>query len=98
MIANAMLSACVISLAVTFWLMEACTFLIPYRQLLWQQYRWTIGGWAAVAFINVFAASYAVSRKLFLEDTGEKLAHLERQVRSGDSVARELAIRLREEP
>ena len=97
MIANAMLASTVISLTVLFVLMQACAFLAPHRALLWDQYAWTIAGWAAVGFLNLFAACYAVSRTLFLKHTGEKLAHLEKQVRSGDSLSAELAARLREE-
>ena len=97
MIANATLAASLLSLAAIFGLLQACTFLVPYRTLLWERYAWTLTGWALVAFLNLFAACYAVARVLFLKHTGEKLAHLERQVRSGDSLAAELAERLREE-
>src|SRR3954447_19349694 len=97
MIANAVLASTVISLAVIFGLMQTCTFLIPYRQVLWDQYFWTLFGWAAVGFLNLFAACYAISRTLFLKHTGEKLAHLEKQVRTGDSVSAELAARLQED-
>ncbi len=97
MIANAMLTAAVIALAGVFGLMQRCTYLIPYRSLLWAEYRWTIGAWGALMFLNLFAACYGISRTVFLKHTGEKLAHLEKQVRSGDPVAAELAQRLEEE-
>jgi len=97
MIANAVLASTVISLAMLFGLMQTCTFLVPYRAVLWHAYGPTLAAWAGVAFLNLFAACYAVARVLFLKDTGEKLAHLERQVRSGDSLSRELASRLQEE-
>ena len=97
MIANAMLASAVVSLAVLFWLMDACRFLVPYRQLLLHEYGATIAVWGGVAFLNLFAACYAVSRTLFLKHTGEKLAHLERQLRTGDSLSAELADRLRED-
>ena len=97
MIANAMLASAVISLAVLFWLMGACRFLVPYRQLLLHEYGSTIAVWGGVAFLNLFAGCYAVSRTLFLKHTGEKLAHLERQLRTGDSLSAELADRLRED-
>ena len=35
-------------------------------------------------------------RKLFLKDTGRKLAHVEKQVRSGSSISEELSRRLKE--
>ena len=44
---------------------------------------------------STFAACYALSRAVFLKDTGQKLAHLEKQLRSGPSLD-ELARRLEE--
>jgi hypothetical protein len=40
-------------------------------------------------------AFYAIGRTLFLKDTGDKLAHLEKQIRSGHSLADDLTHRLR---
>lgn len=96
MIANALLATSVIGLAVLFGVMQTCTFLMPYRATLWQAYGPIIGLWAGVAFLNLFAACYALSRFVFLKDTGQKLAHLEKQLRSGPSVSDELARRLAE--
>lgn len=93
MIANALLATCVLSLAAIFGLMQACRFLIPYRYLLLHAYGPTIAVWSGLAFLNLFAACYAVSRTLFLKDTGQKLAHLEKQLRGG-SLSAELAQRL----
>lgn len=94
MIANALLATCVISLAVIFGLMQTCTYLIPFRAVLLHHYGATLAAWGGVAFLNLFAACYMVSRKVFLKDTGQKLAHLEKQLRSGDSLSAELASRL----
>jgi hypothetical protein len=96
MIANAFLATSVIGLAVLFGLMQTCTFLIPSRALLWREYAVTLLAWGTVAFVNVFAACYLVARVLFLKDTGQKLAHLEKQLRSGRSLSEELAQRLEE--
>ncbi len=96
MIANALLAASVISLALLFGLMQGCPFLIPYRGLLWAAYGRTLGLWAGVVFLNLFAGCYALARVLFLKDTGQKLAHLEKQLRSGRSLSEELAQRLQE--
>ena len=46
--------------------------------------------------MNLFAACYAISRTVFLKDTGQKLAHLEKQLRSGSPLSAELAQRLEE--
>jgi len=96
MIANAFLATSVISLAVFFGLMQTCTFLIPYRAVLWSDYGMTLIGWGTAAFVNVFAVCYLVARVLFLKDTGQKLAHLEKQLRTGRSLSEELAQRLQE--
>ena len=46
---------------------------------------------SAALFLNVFAGVYLACRKLFLKDTGRKLVHLEKQLRSGTSIAEELS-------
>ena len=96
MIANALVATTVLCLAGLFWLMQVCAFLIPYRAVLLQAYGPTLAFWAGLAFLNIFAACYALSRAVFLKDTGQKLAHLERQLRNGPSVSDELARRLEE--
>jgi hypothetical protein len=96
MIANALLATSVIFLALGFWLLQECRFLIPYRSLLWVKYSGTIALFAGVLFVNLFTVIYTLCRKLFLKDTGRKLAHVEKQVRSGVSISEELSRRLRE--
>ena len=49
MIGNALLATSVIFLALGFWLLQECQFLIPYRHLLWVKYSGTIALFAAVA-------------------------------------------------
>jgi hypothetical protein len=96
MIANALFATTVCFLAIGLFLMGECQFLIPYRQLLWEQYGTQIAIFAGLIFVNLFAAFYLICRKLFLKDTGEKLAHLEKQLRSGGTISEELSRRLRE--
>jgi hypothetical protein len=95
-IANAFVAATAIFLAVAFWLLQTCTFLIPFRTVLMRDYGATILAWAAVAFLNLFAGCYVLGRALFLKDTGQKLAHLEKQLRSGATISQELSRRLEE--
>ena len=95
MLGNTFLLTTVIMLGLAFFLMGECQFLIPYRQLLLRKYSTTIALFAAALFVNVFAALYAIGRKLFLKDTGRKLAHLEKELRSG-SISEELSRRLQE--
>jgi len=45
----------------------------------------------------VFAGVYVAARKLFLKDTVRKLAHIEKQLRTGGSISEELSRRLSEE-
>lgn len=96
MVGNLLLLTVAIALALAFFLMEECRFLIPYRHLLWAKYASAMGTFAAVFFVDLFAALYLVSRKLFLKDTGRKLAHLEKQLRTGSSLSEELSERLKE--
>src|SRR5258708_18424710 len=97
MIANAVFATTVIFLAVGLFLLQECQFLIPYRHVLFVKYGSVIAGFAAALFVNLFAAVYLISRKLFLQDTGRKLAHLEKQFRTGSSLSDELTQRLNEE-
>jgi hypothetical protein len=97
MIANAFLTTTVIFLALGFFLLGECRFLIPYRQLLIGKYGEPMALFAAAAFLNLFAAVYLLCRKLFLKDTGRKLAHLEKQLRTGASISEELSQRLSED-
>jgi hypothetical protein len=91
MVRSALFITAVIFLAGGLWLLGECRFLIPYRVLLVHDYAITILTFAAVLFLNVFTAVYLVCRKLLLKDTGRKLAHVEKQLRSGDSISQELS-------
>lgn len=97
MLANSFFAATVVFLAVGFYLLEECRFLIPYRNLLISQYAGHISIFAALLFVNLLAGSFALGRRFFLKDTGKKLAHLEHQLRSRESISQELTRRIREE-
>ena len=94
MIANAFFASTILFLALGFYLLQECQFLIPYRSLLIQEYGGRIFVFSAVLFLNLFALVCLVGRKLLLKDTGRKLAHLEKQLRSGPSLSEELTRRL----
>jgi hypothetical protein len=96
MIGNAVCVTTVIFLAVGLFLMQECRFLIPYRHVLFVKYGGTLAAFGAVLFVNLFAAVYLGCRKLLLKDTGRKLAHLEKQLRTGASISDELTRRLEE--
>ena len=91
MIGSALLATCVVLLALLLWVMDACRFLIPYRMILWNSYSNVIVSYVALLAVNIFAAFFLASRKLFLKDTGRKLNHIEKQLRSGEHIAKELS-------
>ena len=96
MIGNAVFATTVIFLALGLFLLQECQFLIPYRHVLFIKYGQTLALFAAVLFVNLFAAIYLICRAVFLKDTGRKLAHLEKQLRTGTSLSDELHRRLQE--
>jgi hypothetical protein len=93
---NALFAAATTLLAIALFLLDRCRFLIPYRALLWYGYRDPILLFALALFINLTAAFYSLGRRLFLKDTGQKLAHIEKQLRTGDTISEELSRRLSE--
>jgi hypothetical protein len=82
--------------ALALWVMDQTSFLIPYRRLLWETHSRSVVLFVGALFVNVFTAAYIVSRKLFLNDTGRKLAHLEKQLHTDAGLLRELAERLKD--
>src|SRR5262249_22461839 len=94
MIANALLASCTLLLALLFYLMSACRFLIPYRRIILHDYGALIVLCAAVLFVNVFALVYSAGRMLGLKDPGRKLADLDKQLHGGGPIARDLADKL----
>ena len=98
MLANAIFAAAVMLLALGLWLLEQCRFLVPFRHVLFMKYGPVLALFAGVLFVNLVAAFYWIGRYLFLKDTGRKLAHLEKQLRTGEPLADDLSRRLKEEP
>jgi len=74
-----------------------CSFLIrPYWRIILFEHGRTILLFLAVLFINVTCAIYLVARWAQMAETGRKLAHVEKELLTGDSISEELAGRLRE--
>jgi len=94
MLANALLAATLVMVAIVFGLMDVCVYLRPHRWVLWHQYGVAIGACAAVLFVNLTALFYVINRLVFLKDTGRKLAHVEKQLRSRSTIVKELSDRL----
>ena len=66
MIANVLFATTILFIALLFFLVQECAFLIPYRRLLIEKYGSQIALYAAAVFFNVFAGVYVAARKLFL--------------------------------
>jgi hypothetical protein len=97
MIANAVFITTLVFLAVGIFLLQECRYLIPYRHVLFVKYGSVLAAFAAALFVNLFAAVYLACRFFFLKDTGRKLAHLEKQLRTGESLSPELTRRLEDQ-
>ena len=97
MIANSAFLAAMVLLLLTFFVAGQLSFLAPYKSLIVREYMPVVLGALAVTFLNLFAAFYLIARGLFLKETGRKLAHVEKQLRTGDTVVRDLSERLAEE-
>jgi hypothetical protein len=96
MITNVFFATTILFMAVGFLLLDQCRFLIPYRSLLLERYGTAILLFATVLFINIYAAVYFGVRKFLLKETGRKLAHIEKQLRTGQTISEELSDRLKE--
>jgi hypothetical protein len=94
MIANAAFLAAMVLLLLAFTVVGRLEFLAPYKRLILAQYLWVILGALVTVFLNLFALFYLVGRSLFLKETGRKLAHVEKQLRTGDTIVRDLSERL----
>ena len=94
MIANSAFLAAMALLLLTFWLLAALDFLAPYKRLIFGQHLWLIISAALIVFVNLFALAYSLTRRLFLKDTGRKLAHVEKLLDTPDTVVSDLSERL----
>ena len=96
MAVQALFVTSVLFLALGVVLLDQLRFLVPFRALIFGSYLSVVATFVGVLFLNVFAGVYLACRQLFLKDTGRKLEHLERQLRNGGAISRELAERLEE--
>jgi hypothetical protein len=94
MIANAAFLAAMVLLLLAFSLLGPLDFLAPYKRLIVAEYGLVILGGLVIVFLNLFALFYLIGRGLFLKETGRKLAHVEKQLRTGDTIVRDLSERL----
>jgi signal transduction histidine kinase len=97
MMANSAFLAAMLVVLLLFWLLGELQFLAPYKHVLFPRYLWVVVGSVLVVFLNLFGLIYSLTRSLFLKDTGRKLAHVDRQLRTPDTVVRDLSERLARE-
>ena len=97
MIANCACLAAVVVLVLSVLLLGAVDFLAPYRAVILERYLWGIVGSMGLVFVNLCALCYLAARSLLLKDTGRTLAHVEKQLHTGDTIVRDLSARLAEE-
>ena len=84
MVANALLLALALLIAIGFYLMGELKFLIPYRAFIFREYGWALAVFFGGVFLNLFAGAFVLIRKSFLKDTGRKLSHIDKQFHVGD--------------
>ena len=90
---NAMVATAVLLMGVLIVLAGQLDFLAPYKLVLLQQYGCVIALYLGLLAVNFYAFFFLLTRKLFLKDTGQKLVHLEKQLRGG-SLPHEIGDRL----
>ncbi len=96
MFKNALFATVVVFIAVVFYLMDELRFLIPYRDAILERHGREIALFSVVLFLNLLAGFFVLTRRLLLKDTGQKLAHLEKQLRGRESISEELSRRIAE--
>ena len=96
MLAGSASLAAILVLTLLFLVADQLRFLAPYRSLILDRYLTVVAAALGVTYANVFACIYVLTRRVFLKETGRKLAHLEKQLRTGDTIVRDLSERLDE--
>jgi len=96
MFKNALFATVVVFIAVVFYLMDELRFLIPHRDAILERHGREITLFSVVLFLNLLAGFFVLTRRLLLKDTGQKLAHLEKQLRGRESISEELSRRIAE--
>jgi hypothetical protein len=93
-IRNAMAAALVIYAALAGFVLKECMFLAPLRARIWDEFGERMVWLSLLVILNLFAGVYALLRKLALKDTGDKLSHVEKQLRGRTTISEELTERI----
>jgi hypothetical protein len=94
MIRNTLAISCTLYVVLVGFLLKECAFLSPLRKPIWETYQRPIVWFSVVLLLNLCATVYLLLRKVALKDTGDKLAHLEKQLRGQATISRELTQRI----
>ncbi len=94
MIRNALAAALVAYLVLVGIVLKECAFLAPLRRAIWDEYGERLLWLSALLILNLFGAIYGALRTLALRNTGDKLSHLEKQLRGGTTISAELTERI----
>jgi len=92
---GAVLSVLVLYVGAGIYVARECRSLWPYWRVLLTEHGPHLFVFSALLIGNLICAIYLLARSLALRETGRKLVHFEKQLMTGDSVAEELAGRLR---
>ena len=96
MIRTAASAAIAVYFALAVAVLSECVFLAPLKRYIWQEYGTILMWFSGVFILNLFCAFYMILRRFALEDTGQKLRHLEKQLRSRETISEELSARIKE--
>jgi hypothetical protein len=83
MLANALMAATAILVAVGLFVLGQLRFLVPWRDFIVHHYGWDIGLFCGLLWLNLTAAIVFIQRTFFLKDAGRKLAHFDKQIHTG---------------
>ena len=92
MIGTSVLIAFTIFVALAIVLLDRLKFLVPFKQYVCHTYGTDITIFTLLLFLNLFALLFTFLRRSRLKHTGQKLIHLDKQVKTGHSeLSREIA-------
>lgn len=92
MIGTSVLIAFMIFVALAIVLLDRLKFLVPFKQHLFHICGTDISIFTLLLFLNLFALLFTFLRRSRLKHTGQKLIHLDKQVKTGHSaLSREIA-------
>ena len=85
MIGTSLILTVMVLLVLLFVVMGELSYLAPYRDYLVTRYGSFAALLGAALFANLFAAFFTLNRKFLLKDTGRRLSHLDKQIKTHQS-------------